>query len=92
MPIEIDEFDAAPPGQLQDEARPVREKVLGFLAENPEQAYSRTELQATLNLDTITLLHELSLLEGEGLLRHKAHYWAIEEGVDPDGIEQAGHR
>ena len=85
MPIDIEAFETAPAEELRDETRPVRDSILEFLAYNPDQAYSRRELQASLDLDAISLLHALSVLEGEGLLRHKGHYWAL--GVDPERLD-----
>ena len=87
MPIDIEEFEAAADEDLQEGAPPLRQAVLDFLAYNPEMAYTRAELQSSLEVDAIHLLHQLSRLEREGLVRHKGRYWAIADGYDPDADE-----
>ena len=82
MPIDIEEFEAATAEELQGSATPLRSAVLEFLSYNPEMAYSREELQSSLEVDAIHLLHQLSLLEREGLVRHKGRYWAIDDGYE----------
>ena len=77
MPIDIDEFEAASEEELQERDKPLREAVVEFLAYNPGMAYSREEIQSSLEVDAINLLHQLSLLEREGLVRHKGRYWTI---------------
>lgn len=84
MPIDIDEFEAATPEELRGDDRPVRDGVLEFLAYDPGMAYSREEIQSSLQIDAIHLLHELTQLEREGLVRHKGHYWAIADGYEGD--------
>ena len=79
MPIDIDEFEAASEEELQGREASLREAVVEFLAYNPSMAYSREELQSSLEVDAINLLHQLSVLEREGLVRHKGRYWAIAE-------------
>ena len=80
VPIDIDEFESSSSEELQDDGQPVREAVLEFLGYNPDQAYSRDEIQTAVNVDGIALLHALSSLEREGLVRHKGRYWAIADG------------
>lgn len=80
MPIDIDEFESAAPDELEEGGRPVRVAVLEFLGYNPDQAYSREEIQTAVNVDGIALLHALSTLEREGLVRQKGRYWAIADG------------
>ena len=79
VPIDIEEFEAADEEDLQSGDPPLREGVVEFLAYNPGMAYSRAELQSALEVDAIHLLHQLSLLEREGVVRHKGRYWAIAE-------------
>lgn len=80
MPIDIEEFESADPGELRGEEDTLRQQVLEYLAYNPESAYSREELQGALDVDAIQILHALTTLEREGLVRHKGRYWAIERG------------
>ena len=82
MPIDIEEFEAATEDELRASETLLRDAVVEFLSYNPEMAYSRAELQSSLEVDAIHLLHQLSVLEREGLVRHKGRYWAIAEGYD----------
>ena len=79
MPIDIEEFEAASPADLQDVEGTLRQRVVEYLAYNPGSAYSREEIQGALDVDAIHLLHELTTLEREGVVRHKGRYWAIDE-------------
>lgn len=86
VPIDIDEFEAADAADLRDGAVPLREDVVEYLSFHPDLAYSRAELQTALDVDAIHLLHVLTLLEQEGVVRHKGGYWAIDGATaDPDG-------
>ena len=84
MPIDIDEFEAASENELREREKPLREAVIEFLAYNPGMAYSREEIQSSLEVDAINLLHQLSSLEREGVVRHKGRFWAIAEDHDQD--------
>ena len=84
MPIDIDEFEAASEADLQGRDTSLREAVIEFLAYNPNMAYSREELQSSLEVDAINLLHQLSVLERDGIVRHKGRYWAIAEDYEHD--------
>lgn len=84
MPIDIEEFESATPEELQEIDRPVRDGVVEFLAYNPGMAYSRDEIQSSLEVDAIHLLHVLTQLERDGLIRHKGRYWAIADGYEGD--------
>jgi len=87
VPIDMEEFEAASEEDLQGNAVPLRDAVIEYLAYNPNMAYSRDELQSSLEVDAINLLHQLSLLEREGIVRHKGRYWAIAEDYEGDGPE-----
>ena len=84
MPIDIEEFESASEEELQGSPAPLRSAVLEFLSYNPGMAYSREELQSSLEVDAIHLLHQLSILEREGLVRHKGRYWAIGSDYDDE--------
>jgi len=85
VPIDIDEFEDAAEADLQDRDSSLHEAVIEFLAYNPNMAYSRREIQSSLEVDAINLLYQLSVLEREGIVRHKGRYWAIAEDYDHDG-------
>ncbi|WP_254840931.1 MarR family transcriptional regulator [Natronomonas marina] len=80
MPISIDRFDEDPPDALdfQEGSQPYR--VLQFLAENDEQAFTQTELHEATGIKRGSVGAVLSRLEDRGLVRHKGRYWAI--GID----------
>ena len=88
VPIDIDEFEAASEKELQGRDQSLREAVIEYLAYNPSMAYSRKELQSSLEVDAINLLHQLSALEREGVVRHKGQFWAIAEDYEEDGQSQ----
>lgn len=85
MPIDIEEFESATEEELRGGEDLLRDAVVEFLAYNPGMAYSREEIQSSLEVDAIHLLHQLSVLEREGLVRHKGRYWAIASDYDDDG-------
>ena len=87
VPIDIEEFEAATEEELQGGETLLRDAVVEFLAYNPDMAYSREELQGSLEVDAIHLLHQLTILERDGLVRHKGRYWAIAEGYEDDAGE-----
>lgn len=83
MPIDIDEFEAAPPEALQTatEASPT-EHILEFLAFNPKKAYSREEIQTATGITGLDLIQALSNLENQGYVTHKGSYWIIDPDAD----------
>ena len=89
MPIDIEEFEAATEEELRGGEALLKDAVVEFLAFNPGMAYSREELQSSLEVDAIHLLHELSILERDGVVRHKGRYWAIAEGYEGEVDEDA---
>lgn len=79
MPINIDRLDDYP-----DEALDINEgtqpyRILQFLARNPDQAYTQTELHGLTEINRSSVGVALSRLEDRGLVRHKGRYWAIAE-------------
>ena len=82
MPIDIKEFELAEGDFFRGGSELQADKVLEFLAYNPEKAYSRREIQSALEMNIINLLATLCRLEHKGLVRHKGHYWAITEDIE----------
>ncbi|QZP39203.1 MarR family transcriptional regulator [Halobaculum magnesiiphilum] len=77
MPISIDHFDEDPADvlDLQEGTQPYR--ILHFLTENSEQAFTQTEIHETTDIKRGSVGAALSRLEGRGLVRHRGRYWAI---------------
>ncbi|GAA0219065.1 helix-turn-helix transcriptional regulator [Halobaculum roseum] len=79
MPISIDHFEDDPPDVLdiQEGTQPYR--ILQFLAENSEQAFTQTEIHEATDINRGSVGAALSRLEDRGLVRHRGRYWAIAE-------------
>lgn len=79
MPISIDQFDEPPADvlDLQKGTQPYR--ILQFLAENNEQAFTQTEIADATDITRGSVGAALSRLEDRGLVRHRGRYWAIAE-------------
>ena len=82
MPIDMEEFETADDDFFRGGSEVEVNKVLEFLAFNPQKAYSRQEIQNALGMRTIELIFTLSRLEKEGLVRHKGEYWTVAESAD----------
>jgi predicted transcriptional regulator of viral defense system len=79
MPISIDQFDAEPADVLdiQEGTQPYR--VLQFLADNSEQAFTQTEVHEATGIKRGSVGAVLSRLDDRGLVRHRGRYWAVAE-------------
>jgi len=79
MPIGIDHFDEGPADvlDLQEGTQPYR--LLQFLADHSEQAFTQTELHDATGINRGSVGAALSRLEDRGLVRHRGRYWAIAE-------------
>jgi predicted transcriptional regulator of viral defense system len=77
MPISIDRFDEEPADvlDLQEGTQPYR--ILQFLAENSDRAFTQTELHEATGIKRGSVGSALSRLEDQGLVRHRGRYWAI---------------
>ncbi|MFB6362084.1 MAG: hypothetical protein ABEH59_12290 [Halobacteriales archaeon] len=78
MPISIDRFESDDLGPVPSLA----ERVLGFLASNPEQAFRRTEIATALDADPDAVSTALTRLADRSLARHRGEYWAVVEDLD----------
>ncbi|MFC7155105.1 MarR family transcriptional regulator [Halomarina halobia] len=79
MPIGIDRFD-----DEREEALEIREgtqpyRVLSFLAENDDKAFTQTEIHEATGIKRGSVGAVLSRLEDRSLVRHRGRYWAIAE-------------
>ena len=79
MPISIDQFDEEPADVLdiQEGTQPYR--VLQFLADNSEQAFTQTEIHEATGIKRGSVGAVLSRLDDRGLVRHRGRYWALGE-------------
>lgn len=79
MPIDITQFEANPASalELREGTQPYR--LLQFLAEHDEQAFTQTELHEATGIKRGSVGAVLSRLEDRGLVRHRGRYWAIAE-------------
>jgi len=79
MPIGIDRFEEEPAEalDLQEGTQPYR--VLAFLAENDDQAFTQTEIHEATGIKRGSVGAVLSRLEDRGLVRHRGRYWAVGE-------------
>jgi DNA-binding IclR family transcriptional regulator len=79
MPISIDRFNEEPADalDLQEGTQPYR--ILQFLTENSEQAFTQMEIHEATDIKRGSVGAALSRLEDRGLVRHRGRYWAIAE-------------
>lgn len=79
MPIDIAQFEADLESalELREGTQPYR--ILQFLAEHDEQAFTQTELHEATGIKRGSVGAVLSRLEERGLVRHRGRYWAIAE-------------
>lgn len=74
MPMDIEEFEEAPE---EDGKKTTSEKIVEFLYENRENAYTRSEIADALDQEPNTVGTNLSRLKSRGLVRHKKNHWAL---------------
>lgn len=79
MPIGIDRFEEGPPEVLDLKPGTQPHRVLGFLAENDEQAFTQTEIHEGTGIKRESVGAVLTRLEERGLVRHRGRYWAVGE-------------
>lgn len=79
MPIGIDRFEEGPAEalDLQPGTQPYR--VLRFLAEHDDQAFTQTEIHGASGIERGSVGAVLSRLDDRGLVRHRGRYWAVGE-------------
>jgi predicted transcriptional regulator of viral defense system len=82
MPIDIETFDATPAEQLTHSGETNADRVMRFLAANPDQAFTQSEIRDATDVKAGSISVVLSRLEDRGLVRHKGNYWAL--GADDE--------
>lgn len=73
MPLDIERFETA---EAVD-APTTGERIMGFLAANDTQAYTRREIADAIDADPETVGTNLTRLKRRGLVRHREPYWAL---------------
>jgi predicted transcriptional regulator of viral defense system len=79
MPIGIDRFEDEPGETLDIAEGSQPHRILRFLAEHDEQAFTQTEIHEATGIKRGSVGAVLSRLEDRGLVRHRGRYWAIGE-------------
>lgn len=77
MPIAIDEFEAGDGDILEFGEGTQPRRILQFLAEHADAAFTQTELSEATDIPRGSVGSVLSRLDERGLVRHKGKYWAI---------------
>ena len=77
MPIGIDAFDDEPEAALDVVPGTQPYRVLAFLAEHDDQAFTQTEIHEETGIKRGSVGAVLSRLEDRALVRHRGRYWAI---------------
>lgn len=85
MPIDIEEFEQSDQENLRAGGPTNAERILSFLAENADRAYTPREIHDATGVARGSVGVVLSRLEDRGLVRHRGEYWAIADG---DDVEQ----
>lgn len=79
MPINIDRFEDDREEALEIKEGTQPHKILSFLAENNDKAYTQTEVHEATEIPRGSVGTVLSRLEERSLVRHRGRYWAIAE-------------
>lgn len=82
MPIDIETFESSPPDRLRNSGETNADRVMGFLAANPDKAFTQSEIRDATDINAGSISVVLSRLEDRGLVRHKGNYWALGEDDD----------
>jgi hypothetical protein len=77
MPIDIETFETSQAEHLQSSGETNADRVMVFLAANPDQAFTQSEIREATDVKAGSISVVLSRLEERGLVRHKGNYWAL---------------
>lgn len=75
----IDQFDDQPEEALEFGEGTQPRRILEFLAENADKAFTQTEIAEGTGIKRGSVGAVLSRLEARGLVRHRGRYWAVAE-------------
>ncbi|MDY6765343.1 MAG: helix-turn-helix domain-containing protein [Halobacteria archaeon] len=79
MPISRDRFENEPEERVSIREGTNAHKVLEFLVENADKAFTQKEVHEGTGVKRGSLGVVLSRLEDRGLVKHRGQYWAVEE-------------
>ncbi|WP_435079037.1 helix-turn-helix transcriptional regulator [Halococcus sp. AFM35] len=79
MPISVDQLNEEPTEVLDLQAGTQPHRILQFLAENDDKAFTQTEIHNATDIKRGSVGAVLSRLADRGLVRHRGRYWAIAE-------------
>jgi predicted transcriptional regulator len=82
MPTSIDEFES----RDTEEELTNSERVLRFLAANPDKAYKPVEIADATDVNKNSVHPVLNRLKQKGIVRHREPYWAV---GDLDDVREA---
>ena len=77
MPIDIEKFESTAEDRLQQSGETNADRVMRFLAANPDQAFTQSEIRDATDVKAGSISVVLSRLEDRDLVRHKGNYWAL---------------
>lgn len=77
MPINADRLDDGPEEVFEFGEGTQPHRILGFLAEHSEKAFTQTEIHETTGINRNSVGVALSRLEERALVVHKGKYWTI---------------
>lgn len=83
MPIDRDRFEQQTADALGIAEGTNAYAVLSFLAESPDQAFTRKEIRDGAGIADNSVGPVLSRLRDEGLVEHRGRYWT----VGPDEVD-----
>jgi len=86
MPIEVDEFEKAPDEALKVDRGTNKWKVVEFLIEHSEKAFTPKEIDSEVDVPEGSVGVILSRLEEKGIVRHKGKYWTLERDDKLGGL------
>jgi predicted nucleotidyltransferase len=73
VPIDIEQFE----DPASREELPTSQRIVRFLLEHADQAYTRAEIADALDVNPETVGTNLTRLKARGLVRHREPYWAF---------------
>lgn len=91
MPIDMDTFEQSEEEDLHYRGETNAEKVMAFLATHPDQAFTQSEIRDATDVNGGSISVVLARLEERNLVRHKGHYWAIEDDVALESFAAMEH-
>jgi CRP-like cAMP-binding protein len=77
MPISKRDFETESTGTLALGEGTQPRRILRFLADNPETAFTQTEIHEATGIKRGSVGGVLSRLESRGLVRHRGRYWMV---------------